>query len=264
MAIKTKDQNVAITPVKITTARVTFNILGVTPLIYNSVSYHALGEFLIPSKKKSRAERETTLKHDPYSEYRLSVYQHPEHQDGPTRLVLPSRMFKAAIAEAALRVPGAKKTEINQLCWIDSLEVDVYGVPQMLMSMVRSADMNRTPDIRTRAILPLWCCSFTLDYVQPQLNVDSIGQLVVSAGVLCGVGDFRQQKGKGNFGQFEIVDSDDPRVLHIKNTGSLKAQEAALANPIAYDRTTQQLLDLFNSETGRRELKPRARLEAAE
>ncbi len=42
------------------------------------------------------------------------------------------------------------------------------------MSVVRSADIGKTPDIRTRAILPAWAARITVTYVTPKLTANAV------------------------------------------------------------------------------------------
>ena len=77
------------------------------------------------------------------------------------------------------------------------------------MDIVRSADMNKTPDVRTRAYLPQWCAEVTVKYVVPTLSAHSIVSLLSNAGTIVGIGDFRQEKGRGSYGTFAVSGAED-------------------------------------------------------
>jgi hypothetical protein len=238
--------------------RVTFHLLGSTPLIYHSMAQKAWRELLKPKGRMTQADKANNLKHDPLKEFRDSVYQLPG--DGPTRLVFPSTNFKQAIADVALRVPGVKKTEIQQLVTVESDPsllrkgyVPIYGIPDLRMDIVRMADMNHTPDVRTRACLPHWATSITVRYAQPNLSGDAVAKLVQAAGMVMGLGDFRIGKGAGDHGQWEIVADDDPRFLAIKQAGGRAVQDAALDSPGFYDETAADLYTWFVSEMDKRD-----------
>lgn len=233
-----------------------FYIVGLTPLVYNSMNFHAQAGILFPKGKKTAAQKATTLKHVPLQEYRDSVYRRRDDETGPTRLVLPSIMFKAATADVAKRIPGSSKSEIQQLVWVNGANVDLYGIPQVYMRPVRSADIKRTPDIRTRAIVPNWCCKVSVTYVQPHLQADTVGKLLAAAGVLNGVGDYRQQKGAGNYGQFQLVNKDDAEFARIVESGGMAAQDFALQNPVPFDHGTEQLWNWFNEQMKTRDAAP--------
>lgn len=223
----------------------TFLIKGVTPLIYNAMSAKAKHDLLVPTRRRTAADRAGTPKHEPFEEYRSSVYR---AKDGPTRLIFPAPAFKKAMATAALDLPGTKKTEIGRLVWAEGTHVAIYGVPQLLMSVVRMADISKTPDIRTRAILPEWACMVTINYQRPKLSGVAVANLLAAAGLTVGIGDFRQEKGAGNFGQFHLVNDTDEGYKRIVADGGCAAQDAALADPTTYDNETEELLSWYKGK----------------
>lgn len=222
-------------------------ILGRSPLIFNRVSEKAKRQLLMPKGKKTAADKASSLKHNPMAEYRASVYR-TLNDAAPTRLVFPSGAFKGAMATAALDLPGTKKTEIGRLVSVDGWNISMFGTPQLLMSIVRSADMNRTPDVRTRAILPEWACRVSIRFVKPRLRDQAIINLIAAAGFTAGVGDFRQEKGKGSFGLFNIVSHDNPDFLRVTQTQTRAEQDAALNDPACFDAETEELLTWFDAE----------------
>ena len=246
---KTNETEVELIPINKGTA--TFLIVGTSPLIYNAVSEKAKRELLLPGGRKNAASRAQTLKHDPLAEYRSSVYRSRDDA-GPTRLVFPSPAFKQAMAQAALDIPGATKAAVGRLSWVTGDKVAVYGIPQLHMGVVRSADINHTPDIRTRAILSRWACAIRINFVMPQLTQKHVVTLLGAAGVLCGIGDFRQGKGAGSYGQFRIADPDDEELSEIMNAGGRAAQDDALENPTAYDEETLSLFTWATAEISRK------------
>ena len=157
-----------------------------------------------------------------------------------------------AMGTAALRTPGAKKTEIQQLVRVDWDKMPVFGVPKIFSAITRSADMNKTPDVRTRAILPEWACVLTVRFQVPILNEQAIANLLAAAGRISGVGDWRQEKGSGSFGAFTLVDAKHPDFVRICKTGGRVQQEAALANPEPYDDETSELISWFMAESQKR------------
>lgn len=220
-------------------------IKGRTPFIFNRLAAHARRELLFPRGTKSKADREQTLKHDPMVEYRASMGKNVGGKVA-TRLQFPAPGVKGSMATAALETKGTNKTQIGRLIWVDGYAVDVYGVPEFFMSVVRSADMNKTPDIRTRAILREWCMPVTIQYVKPQLSDKTIMQLLSNGGIIVGVGDFRQEKGKGSFGQYEVAT--EAQCKSIINGGGMKAQDAAIKNPAYFDAESEELFSWFKEE----------------
>jgi len=218
-------------------------ILGASPFIYNRLSSKAQRELLLPAGTKNRAAKRAELKHDPLKEFRASVYADPGN--GETRLVFPSPGFKAAAMTAALEIPGATKASVGRLLQVVGYQVRMYGIPQLFMCGVRSAGMNRTPDIRTRAILPEWATQIIVRYPASSIDPSSVGNLFAAAGQICGVGDFRQEKGKGSFGLFSLVNADDPDWQRIVATGGATAQDAALKQPQAFNDESAELWAWF-------------------
>ena len=227
---------------------VTVWLKGRTPLICNRMAGKAMRELLCPHGRKSKAEREQSLKHDPLSEFRNSMSMRAGR--GPTRLIFPAPAVKGAMATAALETKGTNKTQIGRLVWVRDYSCDLYGTPQLHMGVVRSADMNKTPDVRTRAILPEWCMPATVQFVKPQMSEKAIMQLLANGGIIIGIGDFRQEKGKGNFGQFDVVTEADCKAIIA--AGGMKAQDAAIKNPVCFDAQTEELLGWFQSEVKNR------------
>ena len=219
-------------------------------VICNRLSEKARHELLLPAGKRNAVERATLLKHKPYEEFRDSPYRLPE--PGPVIGIL-SASFKKAMMTAALDLPNTKKAQIARLVWAQGLYTPIYGVPQIILAPVRSADMNRTPDIRSRAILPRWACRLQIEFVQPLMKINAVMRLLAAAGLFIGVGDWRKEKGSGTFGSFRLVEENDPEFLDIVATGGREAQLDALQTPEAYDEETASLLAWFDEEIARRQ-----------
>ena len=223
----------------LTVGRMTVWLKGITPLICNRMSEKAKRTLIGGGGKKSTAEKQQTLKHDPVAEFQDSMEKFGGV--GPTRLLMPAPAVKGSMMTAALETKGTTKTQIGRLVWIEGYSLPLYGIPQLHMAVVRSADMNKTPDIRTRAILPEWCMAVKICFVMPQLNEQTIVQLLANAGIVVGFGDFRQEKGKGNYGQFS-VHTDAEECKDIIKAGGMKQQDAAIKNPTCFDGETAELL----------------------
>lgn len=231
-------------------ASVRLRIIGETPLFQNRMAAKAAQQLLVGGRKKGKADR-VEIKHDPLSEYRNSAEILPT---GPTALGIRVVAVKAAMATAALETPGLTKTSAQRLLFMPGDHAQLYGTPQLRMDIVRSADINRTPDVRTRAFLPKWGAEIEIQYIVPQLSAQSVVSLLCNAGVLIGVGDYRQEKGKGAFGSFRVVgegQADAEWDDLVANHGRA-AQEAALAEPAYADKDTADLMAFFFSEVQRR------------
>lgn len=248
MAIAKKADSAAIVVDAIQTEVLQLHILGTTPLILNRISEKARHEFVLPSGgRKTAADRAASLKHDPIEEFRASPYI-IDDDDAPTLLAHMASAFKGAAMTASLDLPGTRKAQIGRLLWVRSQLVGIYGIPEVFSAIVRMADINKTPDVKTRAIVPRWAATIVVEFAVPLLTTRSVVNLFSAAGVIAGIGDWRPEKGKGNYGQFTLVDPDNESFVEITQTGGRAAQVAAMDNPFAYDRETEELLSWFETE----------------
>ena len=248
MAVKKVESEIQV--LRVTTEVVRFTILGKTPLIMNSMSAKARHELLMPKGRKTMADKASTLKHEPLSEYVNSMYCDKTNKD--VVLYMPATALKGAALTAALDMPSVHKSEIKRLLWINGERVPIWGTPSLYMTIVRSADMNKTPDVRTRAMIHEWVAEFECEYNTIKLRGPAVVNIFAAAGITAGIGDFRQEKGAGNYGQFEIVEPTDPRVKAIKKSHGAKVQLAAMAKPEASDEESRELLEWFLAEKSAR------------
>jgi hypothetical protein len=228
----------------------TLRMIGSTPLYFNSMSAKAMRTLLVGGGKKTSAEKRD-LKHNPEQEYRDSVYTMP---DGPTLLGFPAPGVKGAMSTAALETAGITKTSVQRLIFLPEQRIKVWGVPQLKMDVVRSADMNKTPDVRTRAFLPRWCAEVQIAFVTPTLSAQGIVSLLANAGAIVGIGDFRQEKGRGSYGTFTVRGEGDTDPLWDDLTANegRDAQQCALDNPEPADEQTRELMGFLQDERVRR------------
>jgi hypothetical protein len=247
---KTKDEN-EVFVMEVMQGAMDFCVIGTSPIICNRMSEKAQRELLMPKGRKNAAEKASTLKHDPLAEFRASPYM-SQGNNGKTRLQLLASMFKGTMRTAALDIPGAKKAQIGRLVYIEGDRVDLFGVPQLLMSVTRSADMNRTPDVRSRAIVPEW--AITVKFVKPIMREQSVANLLAAGGITAGVGDWRVEKGAGSYGTFRLCAPTDPDFARIVKCGRVQ-QDKAMESPECYDDETQSLLSWFSTEVQRRGFK---------
>lgn len=250
----TKKDQVEISILEVTQETIEYCVLGKTPFICNRMSEKVKNTLLFPKGRKTTAEKARTMKHNPFQEFRDSPYRLADEK-APTLLAHLATAFKRAIAGTALDIPGATKAQLSRLMWVEGEKTPLYGIPKLHMSVTRSADMNKTPDVRTRAIIPEWACKVTVRYTTPMLKEAVVSNLFAAAGLIQGVGDWRNEKGSGTFGQFELVAEDDPRFQRVLKEGDRAAQTAAMEKPECYDADTEELLSWFVAEADRRGFK---------
>lgn len=244
----TQTEEITVQPLKRGIIRL--RIIGMTPLFQNSMAAKTKGTLLVGGKRKTAADK-VQIKHDPYNEFLDSAEKLPS---GPTALGLKVTAVKGAMATAAIETPGMTKASTQRLLFMPGDHVPLYGTPQLRMDVVRSADINKTPDIRTRCFLPQWGAEIEIQYIMPQLSAHAVVTLLCNAGVLAGVGDFRQEKGKGAFGSFRVLGEgeDDQEWNDLVKHHGRKAQEAALRNPEYANLETSELMQFFDEEVKRR------------
>ncbi len=220
-------------------------LIGNTPLFCHRMGEKAKATLMIGGRKKTAAER-AELKHDPVSEFRDSMYIDPSQGDEHTRVFMPAMAVKSAMATAALVVAGIKKTDVQRLIFFPDDLIPIYGTPKLRMDITRSADINKTPDVRTRAFFPEWATAINLRYIHPQLSETSVATLLTNAGMVVGIGDFRQEKGKGSYGTFGIGTEIPEHLLDID------AQDQAIREPVCADAETKRLMETFFAEQASR------------
>jgi hypothetical protein len=120
---------------------------------------------------------------------------------------------------------------------------------------VRMAGISRTPDIRTRARIDRWAMHVPLHYIMPMLNEKNVATLAMAAGIMCGIGDWRIEKGGPN-GSFRLAKRDDPELQEIIETGGYLAQQEALKNPECANGESEELFDWYREELERRGINP--------
>jgi hypothetical protein len=232
--------------------RIKLRMLGQTPMYFNSMSSKSMRDLLVGSGKKTAAEKKE-IKHNPEQEFRDSIYKKTE---GDTLLCFPAAGVKGAMSTAALETAGITKTSVQRLIFLPESQIQIWGKPYLKMDIVRSADMNKTPDVRTRAYLPNWCAEIEIRFVTPTLSAMSIASLLQNAGTIVGIGDFRQEKGRGSYGTFSVassVDMGDQQAIWDDITQDGRSvQELAMEHPECADEQTRELMQFIQEERLRR------------
>lgn len=253
MPIAKKTDN-PIEVIRVSQETVEIRVIGETPLIMESYSEKNKRDLLAPTGRKSAVEKASTVKHDPRAEAYNSAYRLKE---GPTLLGFPSTGFKDALRSAALDLSGVQKTESGRLTRFIGEHNPVWGEPKMLMAMVRNSDPGRTPDVRSRVIIPRWCSLVVVKYTLPKMTLQGVLNLMVAAGVTNGIGGWRQEKGSADFGLWRLaIEEDDLREFdQIRAEGGRDIQTAAMNDLEPYDEATASLIDWFDQEMLRRKLR---------
>ena len=239
-----KQENEVITIPALEMKQITISLVGITGLFVNRMTAKAKRQLLIGGRPKTAAER-AKIKHDPRAEFREAMFvDEGWHEHSHVRF--PAMAIKNAMGTAALSTPGIRKTDVSRLVFMPAQHVPIFGIPALHMGVMRSADIKRTPDIRTRPYFPRWGTQVTIRYSTLVLSQQSILTLLNNAGTICGIGDERQEKGKGSAGTFEVANS-IPAELLDRDT-----QWSAIENPQPYDAETAELLKAVDEEMAAR------------
>jgi hypothetical protein len=239
------ENKILIKPIE--TQRIAVALIGESPLILNRMSRKASHDLLLPRGPMNAAERQANLKHDPRQEFQASPYTLAS-DESPTLLAMMSSAVKGAMMTAALDLPGTKKAQIGRLVYVEGHLLPIWGIPKVFMTITRSADMNRTPDVRTRAIVPIWGALAWVRFVRPILTEAAVINLLQAGGTTAGVGDWRPEKGKGSFGQFRVANVTDPAFAAICKDAGRAEQIVAMDDAEAYDAETEELWSWFEEE----------------
>jgi hypothetical protein len=243
MVAKKKTEDAVVEIVEFKESRIVFHLLGTTPLLMNRFAEKAKQQLLMGGRKKNTAELAVNLKHDPVAEYRAACYRNRD-ADRPALFHAPSTWFHQAIAAAAIDVPGVAKAKIERLVNVTSPQIDLFGTQKLRFDMVRSADMGKTPDVRSRPCFEEWACKVEMSFAPSFIKVKDLTTLMAWAGQIIGVGDWRRQKG-GPFGSFKIISETDPNFRRIVKEQGRKAQQAAWDNPETTDPDSEELLSWY-------------------
>ena len=238
-----KQRDSTITVPAIDQRTITVTVAGLSGLLFNRMSAKARRTLLVGGRRKTAAEK-LELKHDPAREFVDSMHVDAD-ADPEAAIFMPASAFKGAVAASAVDTPGVTKAAVQRLVYLPAEFVPIRGIPLLRMDVVRSADMNRTPDIRTRAYMPAWSATFDIHFISPQLNADAVLALVRNAGAFIGVGDFRQEKGRGSFGRFEIAAA-------APEWEGKAAQVRAIREPQCANRETVELMTEYDAEREKR------------
>ena len=144
--------------------------------------------------------------------------------------------IKSAMGTAALVVPGINKTDVNRLVYLPQDQVPIFGIPELRMDVMKQAGMSRAPDVRTAGVpAQVGYGGGNPLYEARVLSRTSVLTLLQNAGIVAGIGDSRQEKGKGSFGAFRVASGDED----IADLQDLAAQMAAIESPPLANKETR-------------------------
>ena len=170
------------------------SIKGTSPLLMHRFPMDGADE---PSKKRTGVpvwseEGEKAL----YKDEKGTIYQ-------------PASHIEACLAQAAkqFKITGKRGASYFKLVG-STIEVLPDVIPHKLTKYVidaRPVVIQKARVVRYRPKFDEWELDFTLRLMDDQLQVKTIKEILDYAGLYCGLGDFRPQRG-GKFGKFTVIE----------------------------------------------------------
>ena len=211
----TKNEPVMIKKPKIVFAR--FKIKGIEPLNMHRLGKKLLEEFSdrdkgkIVKKKKKRNHQEEFIDSLHVIDKKGKAVQYkalPKKLSKTMRFGFPASGLKKAMVSACRQFKGVAMTEVRGLFFVCGEYIPIEGLPEMDQFWRRIGGKGPgtgTPDIGIRARFNEWSSTVLIKYNADAITLDSIVNLLSTAGFSVGLGEDRPEKTGGTFGQFEVV-----------------------------------------------------------
>lgn len=228
---KADNKKIIIKPLKIVKAN--FKIVGDSPLITHAWSEKAIKEIEDSQQGANTRDKRTKPKRDTYGEFMDSLYwltpQPSERtkeaflqacQNG-AKFGFPTSAVKEAIIMGAYRSGQISNTSTMRVTFqINAREgillgtPDEFGIidyeepPVFRMDPVKIGGMNKTTDLRYRAMFNKWAMRLRVTMCDTGIfDLDTFFTAVNYGGFMGGIGEWRIDK-KGNFGHFHFEPDD--------------------------------------------------------
>ena len=148
---------------------------------------------------------------DPEAEYEAAFHRLSDGSYG-----FPAHGIKASIANAAHRDLGFPRTAVYKAVFVhpddpvtNCVRIEHSAAPKMRTDVVRLE--SGVADLRYRPEFQDWAMNLRITIDEDWINVDTLVALIQRAGFGVGIGEWRPQKGVGNFGRYKVavVEEDD-------------------------------------------------------
>ena len=174
-------------------------IRGISPLVVHAFSEKA--RTIIIDKQGGKAKNAKHEIRNPEEEYTASKHISSQGWEG-----FPASGFKAAIIRGAKMIGLVMKDTQGGLFVKEddpvTQLVKIEGVSKMRTDMVRVG--MGSADVRYRAEYTDWSAVLNIEFNEGVISVDQIYQIVMAGGYGCGIGEMRPEKGKFNYGRWEL------------------------------------------------------------
>ena len=223
----------------------TVRLRGITGLYCHRMTAKAKYETLVGGTRKTTADK-VLMRHDPRAEF-LDSMEVMEGWHPNSHIAIPSVAIKKAMMTSSLTVSGVTKEDVKRLIFMPDEWVPVFGIPRIRVDITRLPTPNNPPDARSRAYFRDWGTTVTIRFAKPKMHETAVVALLYNAGIICGIGDFRQERGAGNYGTFEPWEEEFDSKLLDRN-----AQWEAIQNVEPDNDTTRGMLEEYDAEASRR------------
>lgn len=178
-------------------------VMGLTDLIQNNFSQKSM-EQMLKKHMGMNVHKETKKPRE--------VIENAKILNTDGRICLPPQGFKAAMLTASMTQKTFKKTQLRIALFVAGSSIPItYEEMVPRVDMVRTAGINRTPDVRFRPQFTKWKARLLIE-ISDLISAQSAVDLLNLAGAV-GVGEWRPEK-NGTFGTFRVVRHiDDPKEL---------------------------------------------------
>lgn len=177
---------------------------GISPLlVHNGQLANPLNEFTKALKKVTKKRGKTDSDHEEVArlEFMGSLYL-----DDKGRPVIPGECIESMLCDAARKAKLGQQAKAGIIC--DGNWPIIYNGPKNAEGLwenphfrdIRKAKVQKASVMRCRPIFREWSLKFTIHYLPDVLNESEIRDMLVTAGRIVGLCDFRPK-----FGRFEVA-----------------------------------------------------------
>jgi hypothetical protein len=216
-------------------------ILGLTPLLSGRIANSGVIECF--RRRNTVRVGNVVIIDDPIEDYRESVYKMPD--GSPTLLGFSASAYWLPTMRAGERLNEVPPARLKRCVRFGRELLPLYGLPRIHISFAKWDDRLY---VRSRAIFPRWGMRLNVQALQQLVSVGTAIRALSEAGRSVGIGLFCPWAG-GDFGTFEVVAPDDPRLLELIEQSTAEAQAAALATPEPFDGLAREVLAAYSLAT---------------
>lgn len=195
-------------------------IEGVTPLCVHQKGEAVANSILLQQQKKANKGKTIEAPREPknpFKEFRAGFHivdekKVPKNEIGvgeswpfvKDAFGFPARSFKSAMVSCTTILEGISKDLIKKCIWVKGDLAPLTYSRVELHQAVLPIGWPPKPDVRHRPLFHDWKTEITIDYLKAIFDVNTVINLLATAGRVCGLGEDRPGKSGGSWGIWEI------------------------------------------------------------